>query len=138
MTKRDGNLRRIFRDHLKTAQWSSIETGATAGGVPDSEYCFYTANGGGQGWIEFKAVKGWRVTLQPAQVSWISRRVRLGGVAWIAAVKDDVLYMVHGLYVHDLHNDGLRGAPWARLFHGGPRGWDWQQVECMLRGDDQA
>jgi hypothetical protein len=40
MTKRHGDLRRIFREHLKEAQWSSIETGATAGGVPDSDYCF--------------------------------------------------------------------------------------------------
>jgi uncharacterized protein YecT (DUF1311 family) len=110
MTKRDGDLRKIFRDHLPAAQWSSIETGATAGGVPDSEFCF---EGGHQGWLEFKRVSGWRVVLQPAQIAWISRRDRMGANVWIAARKDNVLYMLHGTHVHALHDDGLQA-------HAGP------------------
>jgi hypothetical protein len=91
--------------------------------------------GGKQGWIEFKNVnKGWRVVLLPAQVAWISRRICLGGTAWIAAGKEDTLFMVHGSYVHDLHNDGLRGARWAWSYVGGPRRWPRPQIELMLRG----
>ena len=48
-----------------------VETGATAGGVPDSAYCFPR---GRRGWLEFKTVRGWQVPLKPAQVSWIARR----------------------------------------------------------------
>jgi hypothetical protein len=38
--KQDGGLRVLFREPLPRTQWSSIETGATAGGVPDSEFGF--------------------------------------------------------------------------------------------------
>jgi hypothetical protein len=115
MTRRDGDVRLIFRQHLPEAQWSSVETGATQGGVPDSECCF---EGGAQGWIEFKSVTGWRVTMRPAQIAWISRRVRMGGVVWIAARKENTLYLVHGAHVHRLHDDGLQGATWCYRYTG--------------------
>ena len=127
--KRDGDLRSIFRQRLPQAQWSSIETGATQGGVPDSEYCF---DGGRQGWLEFKNVQGWRVNLRPAQVSWISRRSRLGGNVFIAARRNDDLFMVHGDHVERLRDDGLQGAPWAVQFTGGPARWDWSRIERAL------
>jgi hypothetical protein len=133
--KRDGDLRSTFRTHLPQAQWSSIETGATAGGVPDSEYCFA---GGRQGWVEFKNVKGWRVNLRPAQVAWISRRVRMGGVVFIAARKDYGLFLLHGRHVERLRDDGLQGAPWARCFTGGPANWDWRAIEMELKGAGYA
>jgi hypothetical protein len=130
MTKRDGDLRLIFRQHLPEAQWSSVETGATQGGVPDCEYCF---EGGAQGWLECKKVTGWRVTMRPAQIARISRRVRLGGVAWIAARKASVLYLVYGSLVHRLHDDGLQGAAWAHKYDGGPAGWAWHEIERRLQ-----
>jgi hypothetical protein len=132
--ERDGGLRSIFRQHLPAAQWSSIETGATQGGVPDSEYCF---PGGRQGWIEFKRIKAksWRVVLQPAQIAWISRRVRLGGVVLIAAKKDDTLYLMHGAHVHRLHDDGLQGARWAQSWSGGPRSWPWGYIARCLNSE---
>jgi len=36
----DGNLRPIFREHLRVGfDWTSVETGSTILGVPDSNYC---------------------------------------------------------------------------------------------------
>jgi hypothetical protein len=71
MTKRNSDLRRIFREHLPRVQWTSIETGATAAGVPDLEYCF---EGGAQGWLECKLTRGRQVSLTPGQVPWIARK----------------------------------------------------------------
>jgi hypothetical protein len=131
LMKRDGDLRSIFRQHLPQAQWTAIETGVISGGVPDSEYCFPD---GKQGWLEFKNVQGWRAVLRPGQVSWISRRARLGGVVFVAARRGDELYLVHGKLVERLHEDGLQGAPWARKFVGGPARWNWARIEDTLRG----
>jgi hypothetical protein len=134
VTKRDGDLRSIFRQHLPRAQWTSIETGAVAGGVPDSEYCFPD---GKQGWLEFKEIKtGWFVKNTRswvAQVAWISRRVRLGGRADIAVLRGSTLYMVYGADAERLRDDGLQGAPWVALcYDGGPRYWNWRTIEEML------
>jgi hypothetical protein len=140
MAKRDGDLRSIFRQHLPQAQWTSIETGAVSGGVPDSEYCF---DGGAQGWIEFKKIdSGWFVKPTKswvAQVAWISRRVRLGGRVYVAVRRQiariDDLYLVCGADVARLRDDGLQGALWAAQFIGGPAHWDWSCVERMLKNE---
>ncbi len=106
MSKIDGGLRSEFRKHLPLFDWLSVETGLTALGVPDSNYCTLPraelmrdgfAKGhaleadrqgitrrGVEGWIEHKQTKGHAVTLEPEQVGWILRRVRNGGRVWIA------------------------------------------------------
>lgn len=100
----DGDLRKLFRQAMPQAQWTTIETGAVAQGVPDAEFIFpppvvpkyrpstpgyidiYPRTGGPgvSGWIEFKQTGGWAVTLRPEQIGWLSRRVRHGGRAFIA------------------------------------------------------
>jgi hypothetical protein len=82
---RGGELFCILLWYDECRRWRGVPEGT----VPDSEYCF---PGGRQGWIEFKVVRGWQVTLQQAQISWIARRIRLGGVVWIAARKHRALY----------------------------------------------
>jgi hypothetical protein len=131
MTRRDGDLRHTFRVHLPQAQWSSIETGATEGGVPDSEYCFPD---GTQGWIEFKcARRGWGVVIRPAQAAWISRRARHGGRVHIAVLREDVLHLLAGSQVRALQQHGLRDH--TRWWGGGPRMWPWQLIEDILRNE---
>jgi hypothetical protein len=85
--KQDGGLRVLFREHLPRAQWSSIETGATAGGVPDSEFCFQhkTRKNRSQGWIEYKFIRqGRTIPFRKAQFAWLDRRPRYGGRCFVA------------------------------------------------------
>src|SRR5512139_2630800 len=105
----DGGLRRLFHQRLKAGcQWTAIETGAVAGGVPDSEFCF---EGGAQGWLEFKVTKHWAVTFRPGQVPWISRRARLGGNVFVAVQRaGGELWLTHGSHIVDLAEGGLKAV----------------------------
>ena len=130
----DGNLRTIFRERLPRLHWQSIETAMTGGGVPDSNYCA----DGVEGWLEYKATTGWAVTLRPAQIGWIARRVRAGGRVYVAVRQQgagrDNLWLFHGRHVKDARVDGLRGT-WARAaasWHEGPQCWNWKAVERAL------
>ena len=58
-----GALRGVGKEILRKGGNGIVETGATAGGVLDSEYCFPRRR---QGWLEFKTVRGWQVRLKPA------------------------------------------------------------------------
>src|SRR4051812_1390886 len=106
----DGGLRKLFREHVP-GDWTSIESGSTSGGIPDSNFCIPVARRGYlavEGWIEFKQTKGHAVTLAPAQVGWISRRVRNGGRVWIAVRQQapagprrearDALWLIPGIW----------------------------------------
>lgn len=124
----DGQLRQIFRKNLPHAQWTAVETGATAAGVPDSEYCFPS---GSSGWVEFKSIAGWRVTLRPAQIGWLLRRHRMGGQCFVAILRGDTLYVEPGSSAVALREVGVKDLPgWS----GGPSAWPWAQVERKLRG----
>jgi hypothetical protein len=135
----DGDLRKLFSRNLPMAQWTPIETGTTAQGVPDSEYCF---PGGLQGHVEHKRTLGWQVGMRPEQVGWISRRARLGGRVFIAvrqlgtqrgiSSKRDVLWLFHGLDAAKLSLEGLRGADPLLEMPGGPGRWDWGTVRIVL------
>lgn len=145
---KDGGLRRMFRDRLPAAQWSSVESPLTGGGLPDSEYCFA---GGRCGWLELKKATRWKVTLRPAQAGWLLRRTRLGGRAWVAVRRQgrterggayDDLWLVHGSLSRVLTRGTLRdlrsdyaddvGRLWAS-WEGGPSYWDWSAVEKLLQ-----
>jgi hypothetical protein len=133
----DGELRKLFTQHLRTAQWTPIETGMTMQGVPDSEYYF---PGGAQGWVEHKRTEGWRIAKSkawPFQVAWISRRVRLGGRAFVAVRrKRDELWLVPGSEIRQLADRGLGELDPLKIsvWLGGPTKWDWVAVEAILRG----
>ncbi|SRR5260221_8181438 len=127
---RDGSLRVEFRKHLRDAQWTSIETGLTEGGVPDSEYMF---KGGIGGWIEFKKTATNAVGLRPLQIAWLSRRARLGGRCFVAVLhKKDTLFLFHGKHVAALKSDGICGTEALGVWTGGIAKWDWDMIRKIL------
>ena len=128
-SKIDGGLRQLFRANLRQAHWNSVETGGTAQGVPDSEYCFPN---GACGWVEFKQVSGWVVPLRPAQVGWLLRRSRMGGLCWVAVRKGDLLWLVSGSEAKILREVGLKGID--PVGEGGPLAWDWGEITAQLAG----
>lgn len=134
--KIDGGLRTIFREHLPNFMWTSIETGGTGRGVPDSHYL---APGGIDGWIEYKKTTAFSVALRPEQIGWILRRNRLKGRTWVAVRqirKDgDHLHLVPGFAVRDLAVEGLRSgavSTYTPSWNGGPNKWLWREISEWL------
>jgi len=135
----DGGLRSLFRKHLPTFDWQSIETAMTGGGVPDSNYCAQ----GSEGWIEFKRTSHWSVTLRADQIGWILRRRRHGGRVFIAVrrggERQDELWLCHGSFAKELKLYGLRKCPPEAIlgrWMDGPSRWDWKAVSEHLLSDD--
>src|SRR6266853_6187617 len=128
---RDGSLRIEFRKHLRDAQWTSIETGLTEGGVPDAYYIFA---GGVEGWIEHKKTSANAVVFQPLQIGWLSRHARLGGRCFVAVrqTKTNDLYLFRGADVAAIQEKGLRGASPLGRWSGGPSKWDWLFIKSIL------
>ena len=136
---KDGGLRNLFRNQLKSWQWSTIEVGITAGGIPDSEFCSPT---GIQGWIEFKFTKIYYVQIKPLQIAWLMRRCRYGGNAWIAVrrtpsakkyTKVDELWLMRGDQAKALCENGLEGVH-ADMWEGGPSQWNFDEISKILQG----
>ena len=155
MVKIDGGLRSIFRERLPMLAWTSIESGSTARGVPDSNYL---GEGGVEGWIEYKAARGAGMavgSLKPEQAAWLHRRSRLGGRSWLAVRREDELWLVPGALAPVVRAGGLAEveAHWRSLgpvavpvaglrvplpqhggrWSGGPVRWGWPQVLACLR-----
>jgi hypothetical protein len=132
--KQDGGLRWLFRTRLPRAQWTSVETGGTASGVPDCEYCF---PGGAQGWVEMKLTRAWAVRFAPAQVAWVGRRARLGGRITLAVRRingiEDQLWLVEGALIGVLREEGLKDCALLGQWTGGPAKWPWDRVGEILR-----
>lgn len=136
--RKDGDLRNIFRDKFRAYQWTSVETAGTSSGVPDSEFC---TPEGIQGWIEYKKTNVYAVNIRPFQVSWLDRRWRYGGKAWIAvrripiAEKDtgvDELWLMQGDQATALFNRGLNGVS-AMCWSGGPSNWNFQEIHEIFK-----
>lgn len=140
MTKIDGGLRPLFRERLPEFMWTSIETGGTGRGIPDSHYLAPGRPLGIDGWIEFKVCDHWIIkSYKPEQAGWLYRRARMGGRTWIAVRQyqggQDILWLVHGIFARELKSGGLRhevieasSAKWT----GGPSRWAWGQVAQFL------
>ncbi len=148
----DGGLRPLFRANMPQFMWTSIETGGTGKGISDSNYL---AAGGVEGWIEYKITDGWAVTLEPEQIGFIERRVRLGGRTWIAVRRQtdggprspsaDELWLIPGVLARPARLGGLR-CPEVQAaclrpvlgggatYDGGPARWDWADVARRLAG----
>jgi hypothetical protein len=119
--------------------WTTVETGATAGGVADSNYLM---KGGREGWVEYKKVKANAIRFQPEQIGWHLRRARYGGVTWIAVreVFDggsrreacDRLHMISGRFVEELAKMGLACGRGTMLGDGGPTAWNWRMARQLL------
>lgn len=133
---KDGGLRQIFRHELRQWQWSTIEVGAIAGGIPDNEFCAPIGSSR-QGWIEFKQTHIWYVHIKPLQVAWLERRCRYGGHAWIAVRRTkpndhiDELWLMRGDQAAGLCRLGLQGV-YATCWEGGPSGWNFTEIGDML------
>lgn len=137
----DGELRPLFRQHLRAGiQWTSIESGGTGGGIPDSEFC---AEGGLQCWCEFKQTTGWTVTLSKEQSAWHTVRHLRGGRSLIAVRRwpeagvrrapADELWIFLGRHAAELRAGGLRaGVPCLGIWEGGPSRWDWDAVRRVV------
>lgn len=131
--KIDGGLRSLFRSKIKDAQWTSIESPMTAGGIPDSEVCF---SNGSSCWVEFKKSQGWVVHVRPLQIAWHEQRSRLGGRSFIAvrrtAKLEDELYIFAGEDARVLSQKGLTTRP-LLMWRGGPSQWSWPMIEGILK-----
>jgi len=125
-----------------------VESGDTAPGIPDVEYCGELL---GQGWLEVKRVAAWpkRPTtpvrlpkgyLKRAQVGFMKRRVRAGGTAGLAiqvAGRDWFLVGVETvLALYDRREEKIAfDQTWLReeaLRLSGPRGLNAEQVAYAL------
>lgn len=140
----DGGLRQIFRHHLPTFDWQSIESGMTGLGIPDSNYCV----DGVEGWVEYKLTSTSKVGLRSEQVGWLLRRSRAGGRTFIAiryrhsggprrGEPVDRLFIYRGSQAKKVLVHGLTIRPLAS-WAGGPSRWSWDQVSALLQGSRGA
>jgi hypothetical protein len=143
MGKADNGLRLIFRQYMREGMfWTTVETGLTAAGVPDSNYL---ARGGIEGWLELKACEANAVKVRAEQIGWHSRRARYGGRSWFGIRKQhaggkrlgvaiDELYMVAGCYAQELSEEGLDCGRALFMGGGGPPCWQWRKAHGLLIG----
>lgn len=135
----DGGLRTLFRKYLPDAMWTSIESGSTAQGIPDSYFCFpYRV----MGWVEMKQCAANAVGIRAQQVAWIEQHSRAGGRTFIAIRRQrsasvrlascDELFLYYGNDVRKLFLHGLRGALPAVSGTGGPARWPWDAIKKVL------
>ena len=132
----DGDLRAIFRRRLPQFMWTSVESGGTTRGIPDSHYC----GQGSSGWVEFKQTKAWAVGMRPEQIGWAAQYSRHGGRSWVAVRRvrpdADELWMVPGNYGATLKQYGLRpvydGKTPGIYYSGGPAKWPWDAIARLL------
>jgi hypothetical protein len=125
----DGELRSIFRTHLPTVGWTTIETGGVEPGVPDSNGCYQ----GVEFWVEHKKTDAWAVEVKPSQVAWHKLRQSKGGRTFFAIRRRstagvDELYVIHGRYAAYLKEYGLKDCPALVVCEGGPARWSWAAV----------
>jgi hypothetical protein len=135
---KDGGLRVIFRHQFPMFQWTSVETAGTTSGVPDSEFC---TPDGIQGWIEYKFTNVYYVQIKSFQISWLMRRCRMGGNAWIAVRRtptakkfagQDELWLMSGDQAEALFYNGLQGTS-AWCWSGGPKSWNFAEIGQILQ-----
>lgn len=137
--KTDGGLRPLFRQHIKNAHWTSVESGDTASGIPDA---YVALSYGMCAWVEMKQTKAWTPKIRPFQVSWHLTHSRMGGRSFIAVRRQptispgtDQLWIVAGAAIARLRDQSLRKLEQGDLlgcWEGGPSRWDWSAVRDIL------
>jgi hypothetical protein len=131
MSKRDGDLRSIFKRNLKDFMWLAIESGMTGPGIPDS---WYIAPTGVPGWIEHKKPPH-KVTIEQGAI--LSRMVRMGGRAFVALrLEEEELRLYHGSVAPQLaqltYQRIREGVPYLGAWTGVPARWDWVRIRQIL------
>lgn len=141
MGKTDGGLRSLFRENMRDGiMWTSVETGMTAGGVPDSNFL---TRDGVEGWVEFKQTNKNSVVFQPGQIGWLTRRARYGGRAFVAVrfrheggprkgPPADELRIYGAADAPALQSGGMAAAHPLLQTGGGPARWRWLAVRALL------
>ena len=144
MTQIDGGLRAEFRERIPEFQWTSVETGGTSSGVPDSEFCHDAS----QAWLEFKKTDTTAVELRVMQISWMERRARAGGRVLVGVRRThsggprrgpaiDQLWLLDGRTPGAIKKFGLttKFSYFLGMWDGGPDQWDWRAVRRILLGN---
>jgi len=126
----DGNLLRIYRDHLQ-GHWQSLEI--IGSGVPDANYCLC----GADGWVEFKKVYGWQIKMAPVQVAWAEQRLRAGGRVFLACRKGAAMWLFHGSSARFVRAGGVLAAEPILRGLGGPARWPWEDIRRVLEGREK-
>ena len=125
----DGELRKIFRKHLRGFDVLAVETGSTSGGVPDQNLC----KNGIEVWVEGKACDHWRITVRPAQVGWAERRLLHGGRVFCAVRRHQTdLFLYHGSMLRRLMFERVDAVPHLGHWTDGAANWDWTVIEQIL------
>jgi hypothetical protein len=127
----DGELRKIFRAHLRGWDLTAIETGVTTSGVPDLNGC----KNGIEFWCEMKRADHWRTTIRPMQIGWCERRLVHGGRVFCAVRRAETeLWMFHASQMRFLLDQRVDALPNLGHWGGGAANWDWVAIEDILLG----
>lgn len=134
----DGGLCATVQRRLREGwHWQRVEIAATGLGVPDLNGC----RDGTEVWIEAKHTDAWAVRFQLGQSAWLGRRWRAGGRAWLLVRRTtstaDELVLHRGCDAILVEREGLRSVPAVRTWEGGPRRWDWGELERLLLGRER-
>jgi len=125
----DGELRKIFRKHLRGFDLQAVETGLSGSGVPDLNGCKNNT----EFWCEMKACAHWRVSIRPMQVGWAERRIKHGGRVFVAVRRADTeLWLFHGSMMRTLVDARIDAVPCLGHWTGGASLWNWDQIEQYL------
>jgi len=125
----DGELRKIYRKYLRGGDLLAIETGGTASGVPDTNWC----KKGVEVWIENKKADHWRAEIRPMQIGWCERRLFNGGRVFCAVRRNGTeLWLFHGSKMRYLADSRLDQVPCYGHWDGGAARWDWAAIEQIL------
>lgn len=136
----DGGLRQLFQDHMRDPHWQSVETGIIAPGVPDLNGCHL----GVEIWVEMKLTDRLGVDMRSGQVGWLVKRTGVHGRCFIAVRERhgggprkgdpaDRLWLFWGGHAREVMDDGLRREDLALgVWHGGPVGWRWHEIQDQL------
>lgn len=116
----DGGLYKLFKENLKGALISKIETGATAPGFPDCIIVVIAV-------IVALEFKKWPPKLRPLQIAWFSKCHALGAPAFIVVRrKDEILFYSAG-QARDLTTKTVPIASFQRP-------WDWKAILAVIVG----
>ena len=126
----DHGLRKIFRDNLRRLNFDviAIETRGVSTGAPDTNYC----GGGIEGWVEHKRMEHGRVTIRPAQVGWIERRLDHGGRVFVAVRYQLKLWLFHGSSIRQLQTQKVEEVAHILHYDAGPGAWNWPDIAHTL------